>query len=129
MGQRTGEGLRSRISKARLGIEHDVGSEAEVVITWLQVPACVSERRPMRKKVKDRCPLRGREKRPGTTTFTADPGFGVVVIRQVPAMVCSQCGKDWIGDPTAARIEDAIENARPNTARSKCWPSIPPERE
>jgi YgiT-type zinc finger domain-containing protein len=34
----------------------------------------------------------------GKTTFTVDLGFGVVVVRDVPATVCSQCGADWISD-------------------------------
>jgi YgiT-type zinc finger domain-containing protein len=49
------------------------------------------------------CPTCGGDKAPGVTTFTADLGFGVVVIRNVPAMVCSQCGAEWLDDATAAR--------------------------
>ena len=60
----------------------------------------------------DLCPLCGGGKEPGTTTFTAELGFGVVIIRQVPATVCTQCGTDWISDETAARLEAAIEDAR-----------------
>ena len=38
------------------------------------------------------CPLcHGGIKREGKTTFTVDLGFGVVVIRKVPAQVCDQC--------------------------------------
>jgi YgiT-type zinc finger domain-containing protein len=51
-------------------------------------------------------------KRPGTTTFTADFGFGVVVIRNVPASVCTQCGADWINDKVAERIERLVEEAK-----------------
>lgn len=40
----------------------------------------------MMKKNFDACPLCGGGKKPGTTTFTADLGFGVVVIRNVPAI-------------------------------------------
>jgi len=59
-----------------------------------------------------RCPLCGGTKKPGTTTFTADLSFGVVVIREVPATVCSQCGADWIADDTAERIEAIIDDAK-----------------
>ncbi|MEI7911273.1 MAG: YgiT-type zinc finger protein [Verrucomicrobiota bacterium] len=48
------------------------------------------------------CPLCGGTKTAGTTTFTADLGSGVVVVRRVRATVCSQCGEEWIDD-TAAR--------------------------
>jgi YgiT-type zinc finger domain-containing protein len=58
------------------------------------------------------CPLCGGTKKSGTTTFTADLGFGVVVIRQVPATVCSQCGADWIADDVAGRIEALVDEAR-----------------
>jgi YgiT-type zinc finger domain-containing protein len=58
------------------------------------------------------CPICKGTKRHGTTTFTADLGFGVVVIRNVPAWVCSQCGADWIEDPIAERIEHLVEEAR-----------------
>ena len=58
------------------------------------------------------CPLCTAAKRPGTTTFTAELGFGVVVIRNVPASVCSQCGADWIEDKVAERIERLVEEAR-----------------
>jgi len=65
-----------------------------------------------KKKSTGICPLCGGEKRPGSTTFTADLGFGVVVVRNVPASVCSQCGADWINDDTAERIETLIEEAK-----------------
>jgi YgiT-type zinc finger domain-containing protein len=58
------------------------------------------------------CPLCGGSKQAGTTTFTAELGFGVVVIRNVPALVCAQCGTDWIADEVAARIEELVEGAR-----------------
>ena len=58
------------------------------------------------------CPLCGGTKQPGTTTFTADFRFGIVVIREVPATVCSQCGADWIQDDVAARIEAIVDDAK-----------------
>jgi len=65
----------------------------------------------------DCCALCGGAKEPGRTTFTADLGFGVVVVRDVPATVCSQCGADWLDDETAAHIEAIVESAR--TKRSQ----------
>ncbi len=58
------------------------------------------------------CPLCGGSKRAGTTTFTAELGFGVVVVRNVPALVCAQCGAYWIADEVAARIEELVEDTR-----------------
>jgi len=65
-----------------------------------------------KKKSADICPLCGGEKRPGSATFTADLGFGVVVVRNVPASVCSQCGADWIKEDAAQRIEKLVEEAK-----------------
>ncbi|MHB8455996.1 MAG: type II toxin-antitoxin system MqsA family antitoxin [Acidiferrobacterales bacterium] len=59
-----------------------------------------------------RCPLCGGEKQPGTTTFTVDLKFGVVVVREVPAFVCTQCGDAWIDDPVAAKLESIVADAR-----------------
>ena len=58
------------------------------------------------------CPLCGGAKQPGSTTFTADLGFGVVVVRNVPATVCSQCGADWISDEVASQVEGLVEEAK-----------------
>ena len=49
---------------------------------------------------------------PGQTTFTADFGSGVVVIRNVPATVCSQCGMEWIDDEITERIEKIVKDAK-----------------
>lgn len=66
----------------------------------------------MTKTTSQNCPTCGGDKAPGVTTFTADLGFGVVVIRNVPATVCSQCGAEWLDDATAARVEETVEEAR-----------------
>ena len=59
------------------------------------------------------CPVcRGGHKQPGSTTFTVDLGFGVVVVRDVPAQVCDLCGADWIEDSVAEQLEKIIEQAR-----------------
>ncbi len=58
------------------------------------------------------CPLCGGEKESGTTTFTVDLKFGVLVVRDVPALVCSQCGEAWIEDSVAAKLETVVADAR-----------------
>ena len=58
------------------------------------------------------CPLCGGERVPGRVTFSADLGTGVLVVRQVPATICDQCGEEWIDDATAAELERKIEGAR-----------------
>lgn len=63
-----------------------------------------------------KCPLCGGEKELGTTTFAADVKSCVVVVRDVPAMVCSQCGDAWIVDDVAARLEEIVNDARSKNA-------------
>ncbi|MFQ5791191.1 MAG: type II toxin-antitoxin system MqsA family antitoxin [Acidobacteriota bacterium] len=58
------------------------------------------------------CPLCGGSKKAGVTTFTVDFELGVVVVRNVPATVCTQCGADWIQDEIAARLEAIADEAR-----------------
>ena len=60
----------------------------------------------------DKCPLCGGRMTEGSTTFTADLGFGVVVVRQVPARVCSQCHSEWMKDDAAEQIEEIVADAR-----------------
>ena len=59
-----------------------------------------------------RCPMCGGNCRDGATTFTVDLGFGVVVIREVPATVCEQCGADWIDDTASEVLERLVADAR-----------------
>jgi len=58
------------------------------------------------------CPICGARRIKGTTTFTAELGFGVVVVRSVPAHVCEQCGEAWLDDAVAARLERYVQDAR-----------------
>ncbi len=58
------------------------------------------------------CPLCGGNKVQGKTTFSVDLEFGVVVVRNVPATVCNQCGEEWIGAETARGLESLVEEAR-----------------
>jgi|GEM_PF-685772 len=66
----------------------------------------------MKTKKKDTCPLCGGTKTKGKTTFTVDLGFGVIVVRQVPATVCSLCGAEWLDNKAAEKVESIVEKAR-----------------
>ena len=61
---------------------------------------------------KRKCPICGGNLQDGTTTYTADLEFGLVVVRKVPAKVCSQCGEDWIAPDAATKLEETIDQAR-----------------
>jgi len=39
-------------------------------------------------------------------------GFGVVVVRNVPAQVCTLCGEDWIEDEVAEKLGTIVKQAR-----------------
>jgi len=59
------------------------------------------------------CPVcHGGHKQPGTATFTVELGFGVVVVRDVPAQVCDLCGTDWLEDSVAETLELIVDQAR-----------------
>ncbi len=64
------------------------------------------------KKFPDLCLLCGGNKKAGTTTFTAELGTGVVVVRNVPGTVCRQCGADWLDNRMAKRLEKIVDDAR-----------------
>jgi YgiT-type zinc finger domain-containing protein len=72
------------------------------------------------------CVLCGGEKEPGTTTFAVDLGSGVVVVRGVPALVCSQCGDAWIDHPVAVKLEAIVTDARRKGTAVEVsqWPQV-----
>ncbi|RUM44611.1 MAG: YgiT-type zinc finger domain-containing protein [Hydrogenimonas sp.] len=58
------------------------------------------------------CPICYGLKSSGTTTFTVDLGFGIVVVRDVPATICEQCGAEWIEDEIAEKLEEIVQDAK-----------------
>ena len=58
------------------------------------------------------CPVCSGELEKGATTVTVDFGTGVVVVRNVPATVCSQCGMEWIEDESAEKVENIVKEAK-----------------
>ena len=58
------------------------------------------------------CPLCGATQQYGQTMFSVDLGFGVVVVRKVPALVCEMCGESFIEDSVAEELEKIVEQAR-----------------
>lgn len=66
----------------------------------------------MKSKNENICPLCNGSKKEGTKNFSVELGFGVVVVRNVPAKVCAQCGADWISDDASERLEKIVDDAR-----------------
>jgi len=56
----------------------------------------------------DICPICGGVKIESTTSFTVDYNTGVVVVRDVPAKACMQCGEEWISDDIASKLEKIV---------------------
>lgn len=62
--------------------------------------------------VESNCPLCGGVKKQGVTTFTVDLENTLVVVRNVPATVCSLCGNEWLSDEVAESIEQIVGEAK-----------------
>ncbi|AQG78459.1 type II toxin-antitoxin system MqsA family antitoxin [Spirosoma montaniterrae] len=60
----------------------------------------------------NQCPVCDGSKQPGRTTFTADLGENLVVVRHVPATICEQCGEEWIANDVAKLLEEIVAKAR-----------------
>lgn len=69
-----------------------------------------------------KCPICGGERETGHTTYSVDLGLGVVVVREVPASICSQCGEEWIDPQTAKTLEEIVESARSKKANLEVLP-------
>jgi YgiT-type zinc finger domain-containing protein len=63
---------------------------------------------------RDICPFCGGCKKQGTTIFTVDMRDTLVVVRNVPATICSLCGNAWLNDQVAENIENIVEEAKNN---------------
>ena len=65
-----------------------------------------------KKKNNNFCALCGGRKEPGKTTYSVDLGEGLIVVRNVKAKICAQCGEEWIDNKTAKELERITEEAR-----------------
>jgi YgiT-type zinc finger domain-containing protein len=58
------------------------------------------------------CPIcRHGETRPGTTTVTLERNGLTFVAKDVPAMVCANCGEDYVDEQTTRQILRMAEEA------------------
>jgi YgiT-type zinc finger domain-containing protein len=73
----------------------------------------------MKSVVSKCCPLCGGRRQPGKTTYTVDLGSGVILVRNVPATVCVQCGEAWIDHHMAQKLEQITQEAREQVCKSK----------
>ena len=47
-----------------------------------------------------------------TTKFIVDLGFCVVIVKNVPARVCQQCGEASFSDEVAKQLEKIVDSVR-----------------
>jgi YgiT-type zinc finger domain-containing protein len=59
-----------------------------------------------------KCAICGANMTAGETMVSVDTGAGVVVVRNVPALVCDQCGEDWISDESSQQVEKIVAKAK-----------------
>jgi len=52
----------------------------------------------------------------GFSTFTADVGNCIIVIKNVPSRVCGQCGEASYSDEVARRLEQIVHNLTDSAA-------------
>lgn len=48
----------------------------------------------------------------GSTTFTIERGNLLLVVRHVPALICNQCGEEFVEGSTHERLEDLAVQAK-----------------
>jgi YgiT-type zinc finger domain-containing protein len=56
--------------------------------------------------------------REGFSTFTADLGNCIIIIKNVPSRICGQCGEVTYSDTVAGRIEEIVNSIK-NTAATE----------
>ena len=54
---------------------------------------------------------KGGELAPGKTTVTGQRGETLVIIKDVPANVCKDCGEAYLDDQVGHKIEQKVEEA------------------
>ena len=58
------------------------------------------------------CAICGGDRVPGRITSMTDLDGCVLVVRNVPASVCDQCGEEWVDHGTATELHRLAEDAR-----------------
>jgi YgiT-type zinc finger domain-containing protein len=57
---------------------------------------------------KNKCPICGGNFEPGFTTISKDNDNNLIVFRKVPALICSNCGEEYIEDSVLQQIEKKL---------------------
>ncbi|WAM37147.1 type II toxin-antitoxin system MqsA family antitoxin [Caldicellulosiruptor acetigenus] len=61
-----------------------------------------------------RCPLCGGELREGRVNHVVDIEGRTIIVKNVPALVCEQCGESYIEDEVAIKLEKIVNKLLEN---------------
>jgi len=59
----------------------------------------------------DTCPLCGGNFRNGKTLFSAEIDKSIIIVRDVPAIICGSCGNKWFEDEIMKKLESVVQHA------------------
>ena len=65
------------------------------------------------------CPSCGGQTQLDKTTYTVDLGSGIVVVRRIPAAICTRCGDEWLADVTVQELEGIVEDAKKRKSQAE----------
>ena len=65
------------------------------------------------------CPSCGGQTQVDKTTYTVDLGSGIVVVRRIPAAICTRCGDEWLADVTVQELEGIVEDAKKRKSQAE----------
>ena len=58
------------------------------------------------------CAMCKAEMKQGSVNFPVDLESNFILIKEVPAYICEQCGEYFLGDDVAEAIEEIVEKAK-----------------
>lgn len=58
------------------------------------------------------CPICGGEIEEGLTTYPVDLKHTLIIVRKVPAEICSQCGSEWIAPNVTKKLQKITREAK-----------------
>jgi len=62
------------------------------------------------------CPLCGHAFEEGRTLFSADLDTGILVVKNVPAYICTACGNKFFSNEVMQRLEQLAQGVRSRSA-------------
>ena len=57
------------------------------------------------------CPMCSGNFEKGKTLFSAEIDKSIIIVREVPAIICSSCGNKWFEDDIMKQLESVVKDA------------------